>query len=342
VVTATRAAALLATFAAAGCSGKMFRPVVPHVVEEADRAVKIDGMYVVHFPGETIDDAQGLRFDLEVFSPAAARVGEVRLSALHLPACASGLKSKIIVSAPGSDVRTQDVEVAFSRPAAEAAGMFADRSATLDLLLFSADRSAPAHCLRIRVVDSAVAADAAQWVHRALLLGGEERVMIFHSAIPGLKNPGLVLGLGLGAWNGRWRWMLEGEGGFSGRADPVTGETGGGRLFTLWGGSLSGSTLLLNRGRFGLGAIGGYEVLRGSANGPVTPGVTIAPMTLHGPRVGVRLLYLVDPLAWPGFKSPRDAFGGGIAIYAGNWWNGGDLRNPSPFFAVSLEGNLGF
>src|SRR5262249_32988811 len=137
-------------------------------------------------------------------------------------------------------------------------GFFQDRSATLDLMVFSTDRSAPGRCLRVPLVDAGVPPEATQWAHNALLIGGEERVMVFHSAIPGLRTPGLVLGVGMGRWNGRWAWMLEGEGGFSGRADPVTGESAGGRLFTLWGGSLSANTLLFNHGHFGLGAIGGY------------------------------------------------------------------------------------
>jgi hypothetical protein len=339
VVTAARVAALLAALAAAGCSGKMFRPLTPRVVEDEGAAVNVDGIYVARFIGGGLDDTSGVTFGLEVSWRAPARVGEARLTSLLLPACASGMRSKNVISARGQP-GAEELTVTFPRRAVDKAGVLADGPAALDLLVFPSDRSTAGRCVRIPVRAGGAAPE--EWVHHAVLVGGEERVMVFHSGVPGLESPGVVLGLGLGAWSGRWRWMLEGEGGFSGRVDPSTGQSGMGRLFGMWGGSASASTLLLSRGRFGLGAIGGYELLRGEPSGPTPAGVTLAPLTLHGPRAGLRLLYLVDPLAWPGFRSPRDAFVGGLAVYGGTWWDGRELQHPSPFYAVSLEGNIGF
>lgn len=347
MVIGVRAARLLAglsaTLAVAGCSGKMFRPMTPRFALDPDVAVKLDGIYVTRMPGSTFDDAMGIRMMLEVDRRAPVRIAEAKLTTPAIPPCASGIKAKQIVSAgrygPGSEAITLE----FSRPAVEAAHVFHDRSAVLDLTVFPTDRSAPGRCIRIAVIEPDGPPDAARWVHRAFLIGGEERVMFLHSQTPGLENLGLVLAVGVGAWQGRWRWMLAGEGGFVGRGDATGGgQAGMGPLFGLWGGSASASTLLLDRGRFGLGTIAGYEVLRGVPGGPTTADPPPPAMTLHGPRVGLQLLYLIDPLAWPGFASPRDAFVGGLTIYAGHWWSGTDLARPSPFLAISLEGNLGF
>jgi hypothetical protein len=346
VVIGARAARLVvgltAALAVAGCSGKMFRPVTPHAAADPDIVARVDSIYVVHFPGETLDDTLGVRIELVVAWRVPTRIGEARLTSSAAPACASGVKTKQSVSADRYNTGPERISLAFSRPAVEAAHLFDDRSSVLDLTLFPADRSAPGRCVRIAVVESGAPPDAAQWIHRPLLIGGEERVMIFHSQIPGLTSPALLLGVGMGTWYGRWSWMVEAEGGFSGRADPTTGQTGEGRLFGLWGGSASASTLLFDRGKFGLGTIAGYEVLRGVATGPMSAGSVAEPLMLHGPRVGLRLLYLVDPLAWRGFRSPPDAFTGGLTVYVGNWWNGGNLGSASPFLGFALEGNLGF
>jgi hypothetical protein len=250
------------------------------------------------------------------------------------------LKSKTAVWM-GEVGEPEDLTISFSRGDAIAAGIFADRSAALDLALFPADPDAPARCLRIPLMEAAPSGD--QWVHHAFLVGGEERLMFLHSSLPRLRTPGLILGVGMGAWSGRWRWMLEGEGGFTGRADPTTNQGGDGRLFGLWGGGASVSTLVFARGRLGLGVLGGYELLRGASSGPLdASGASPPSLLLQGPRLGFRVLYLVDPLAWSGFRSPPDAFDGGITVYVGNWWNGVDVLHPSPFVSVALEGNLGF
>jgi hypothetical protein len=345
VVIGVRAANLIvgltAALAAAGCSGKTFRPVTPHAAADPDVVARVDSIYVVHFPGETIDETTGINVNLVVAWRVPTRIGEARLTSSSAAPCASGVKTKQSISADRYSSGPEKIALAFSRPAVEAAHVFDGGSAVMDLSLFSDDRSAPGRCVRIAVVEPGGPPDAAQWIHRPFLIGGEERVMLVHSQIPGLNSLGLILGVGVGYWHNRWRLMFEAEGGFSSRTDTTTGETGMGRLFGLWGGSASASTLLFDRGRFGLGAIGGYEMLHGVASGPTAAGPPPS-LVLHGPRVGLRLLYLVDPLAWPGFRSPRDAFDGGLTIYVGNWWNGGDFGSASPFLGISLEGNLGF
>ena len=343
-MTGIRAARLVAGLTAAvaitGCSGKTFRPVLPRQAADPDVGVNIDNIYVTHFPGELLDATYGIRVNLEVSWRAPTRIGEARLTSAGGPLCASGIKATQTISAERYGSGPEQIALAFSRPAAEANHLLDQPTSVLDLTVFPTDRSAPGRCIRIALVEPGGPPDAVQWLHRPFLIGGEERVMIVHSQIPGLESVGLVLGLGVGFWNQRWRWMLGVEGGFSGRSDTTTGETGNGRLFGMGGFSASGSTLLFNHGRFGLGAIGGYELLRGNPSGPsVTPPPSL---TLHGPRVGLRLLYLVDPLTWPGFRSPPDAFAAGLTIYAGNWWNGTDLHSASPFLGISLEGNLGF
>jgi hypothetical protein len=331
----------LTALAVAGCSGKTFRPVMPRAAEDSDVAVNVDNIYVTHFPGVTLDDSLGVRMNLEVAWRVPTRIGEARLTSAAAPRCASGTKAKQIISAERYGPGPEQIALAFSRPAVEAAHLFDQPSSVLDLTVFPADRSAPGRCIRIAVVVPGGPPDATQWLHRPFLIGGEERVLIVDSQIPGLRSVGLVLGLGVGFWNDRWRWMLGVEGGFSGRTDTTTGETGMGRLYGMGGFSASASTLLFERGRFGLGTIAGYELLHATPSGPSAAGPPPSLM-LHGPRVGLRLLYLVDPLEWPGFRSPPDAFTAGLTVYVGNWWNGGDLRSASPFLGIALEGNLGF
>jgi hypothetical protein len=339
---ASLVAGLTAAIAVAGCSGRTFRPVMPHAAVDPDVGVNVDNIYVTHFPGEMLDTSYGVRVNLEVAWRAPTRIGEARLTSSAGPLCASGVKAREIVSAERYGSGPEQIALAFSRPAVEAAHLFEQPSSVLDLTAFPAtDRSAPGRCIRIAVVEPGGAPDATQWLHRPFLIGGEERVMIVHSQIPGLDSIGLVLGLGVGFWNDRWRWMIGVEGGFSGRSDTTTGETGMGQLYGMGGFSASASTLLFNRGRFGLGTIGGYELLHATPSGPSAAG-TPPSLMLHGPRVGLRLLYLVDPLAWPGFRSPPDAFTAGLTVYAGNWWNGGDFSRPNPFLGISIEGNIGF
>ena len=346
MVIGLRAAPLLAGLSGAlvaGCSGKMFRPVTPRMAVDSAAAVKLDGIYVTHMPGSTFDENMGVRLGLEVDARAPVRIGEARLTTSLVPPCASGIKATQIVSANRYGPGPETITLAFSRPAVEAAHVFVDRSAVLDLTVFPAGGSTAGRCIRIAVVEPGGPPDAARWVHRAFLFGGEERVMFVHSQIPRLENLGLVLAVGMGAWHGRWRWMLAGEGGFVGRADTTGGQAGMRPFLGLWGGSASASTLVFDRGRFGLGTIAGYEVLRAVPGGPASVAdPTPTAMTLHGPRIGLQLLYLIDPLAWPGFESPRDAFVGGLTLYVGNWWSGTDLGRPSPFLAISIEGNLGF
>jgi hypothetical protein len=337
---ATLVAGLTAALAVAGCSGKTFRPVMPRAAVDPDVGVNVDDIYVTHFPGVTFDETYGIRMNLEVSWRAPTRIGEARLTSAAAPLCASGVKATQMVSAERYGAGPERIALAFSRPAAEANHLFDQPSSVLDLTLFPTDRSAPGRCIRIALVEPSGPPDAAQWLHRPFLIGGEERVMIIHSQIPGVESVGLVLGLGVGFWNQRWRWMLGVEGGFTGRSDTTTGATGEGRLYGMGGFSAAASTLLFKRGGFGLGAIGGYELLHGTASGPSVN--TPPSLMLHGPRVGLRLLYLIDPLQWPGFRSPPDAFTAGLTIYAGNWWNGTDLHSASPFLGFSLEGNLGF
>ena len=72
------------------------------------------------------------------------------------------------------------------------------------------------------------------------------------------------------------------------------------------------STLVSASGHRGIAILGGYEALHSTASGPAdTTGAGLATTVLHGPRLGVHLLYLVDPLRWPGFRGPADAFVGG-------------------------------
>ena len=334
--------ALSAALAFTGCSGKMFRPVTPHAAEDPNFAVRVEGIYVTHMPGSTLDEARGVSIGLEVDWRAPIRIGEARLTTAAVPPCSSGVKAKDIVSAGRYGPGPEEVALSFSRPDVEGARVFDDGSAVLDLTVFPADRSAPGRCLRIAVVEPGGPPDAAQWVHHAFLLGGEERVMFFfHSRVPKLETPGLILGVGMGAWYGRWNWMIEGEGGLAGRTD-ATDANGMRALFGLWGGSVAAGTLLFHHGKFGLGTLAGYEVLRGVPGDPIPADPMPEPMTLHGPRVGLRLLYLVDPLAWPHFRSPPDAFVGGLSFYAGNWWSGTDLGRASPFLGFAFEGNLGF
>ena len=130
--------------------------------------------------------------------------------------------------------------------------------------------------------------------------------------------------------------MIEGEAGFGARPPGTTDK---GPLFDLWGGGASVSTLLSSHGRLGLGALVGYEVLRGAPGGRVDgAGNPLPSLTLHGPRLGLRLLYLVDPLSWRAFRSPPDAWATALTLYVGSWWSGLDVSHPSPFLGVALEG----
>jgi hypothetical protein len=314
------------------------------VAVDPNFAVNLTDIYVTHFPGAELDEIRGFNMSLEVDWRAPIRVGEARLTTPAVRPCSSGVKARTIVSADRYGQGPEVIALAFSRPAVEGAHVFDDGAAVLDLTVFpAADRSAPGRCVRIAVVDPGGPPDAAQWVHHAFLFGGEERVMFFpHSRIPKLETPGLVLGIGMGAWHGRWSWMIEGEGGLAGRAGTTNGQPGMGALFGLWGGSVAAGTLLLQHGKFGLGTIAGYEVLRGVPGGPTDADPMPTSMTLHGPRLGLRLLYLIDPLAWPHFRSPPDAFVGGLTFYVGNWWSGGDLGRAAPFLGFAIEGNLGF
>jgi hypothetical protein len=333
---------VLAALAATGCSGKLFRPRTPPEAADADARVRIEHVYVTKFPGSDFDEHFGARLALEVERRPGASLGRARLTSARLTPCASGLianEASTVIDHVGPETQV----LAFSRPGAVAAGFFDDGTAALDLAIFPADRGQQGRCLRIPLFDTPPsAAPEAAWVHHAFLLAGEERLLVLHSTIPGLKSPALLLGVGMGGWSGRWRWMIEGEGGFSDRleAAPPAGAAGSSALFGLWGGGASASTLLLARGHFGLGALGGYEVLRGVPGGGTGPKPET--LTLHGPRVGLRFIYLIDPLRWPGFASPLDSSVGALAVYAGDWWSGAEVGHQSPFLGFALEGNLAF
>jgi hypothetical protein len=337
------AAALVAgalALATSGCSGKLYRPRLAREATDADVRVRLEHIYVTKFPGREIDEAMGVRLSLAIQRRPGASLGRARLTSTRSSPCASGVVANEATTTL-EPVGTEAQVLAFSRPAAVAAGFFGDGTAALDLAVYS-DGSGQGHCLRIPLFDvPPEGTPEVAWVHHAFLLGGEERVLFLHSGIPGLKSPALLLGVGMGAWSGRWRWMIEGEGGFSDRMDAAAAAAADtSPLFGLWGGGLSVSTLLLSRGHLGLGALGGYEVLRGEPGGGMSP--KPPPLTLHGPRVGLRFMYLIDPLRWPGFQSPLDAYSAALAVYAGDWWNGTAVDRQSPFLGVALEGNLGF
>ena len=336
VASLRRVSSLIAVaLATVSCSGKAFRPLTPRTAADADVRASVESIYVTKFPGGDFDEHFGLRLAVEAEQAPGVSLGRARLSSTRLAPCASG-----VPATEQSAIRAQAPEpapqvLAFSRPAG--APFFEDGTAALDLIVFPADRSQPAHCLRIPLVEPGPG-DA--WVHHAFLLGGEERVLVLHSNVPGLQSPALLLGLSMGAWQGRWRWMIEGEGGFADRADASPTTDASTALFGLWGGGASAGRLLFTHGHFGLDAVGGYELLRGVPSGGV--GALPPSLTLHGPRLGLRFLYLVDPLQWPRFRSPLDASTGGLAVYVGDWWNGTALTHPSPFVAFGLEGNVGF
>jgi hypothetical protein len=339
------AAALVAVaVATSGCSGKLYRPRLAREATDEDVRVRIDHLYVTKFPGSDIDEQVGVRLWTTVQLRPGASLGRAHLTSTRSAPCASGVVANeattmAVPAGPQSQV------LAFSRPAALAAGFFDDGTAALDVAVFPPDHSQKGHCLRLPLFDVPPQAtpqvDTVAWVHHAFLLGGEERVLLLRSDIPGLKSPGLLLGLGMGAWSGRWRWMIQAEGGVSDRVDP-NAPNDRTPLFGLWGGGASVSTLLLARGHFGLGALGGYEVLRGQPGGGQSMLPPPPTLTLHGPRVGLRFIYLIDPLRWPGFQSPLDAFSAALAVYAGDWWNGTGVGRQSPFVGFALEGNLGF
>jgi hypothetical protein len=342
-----RAAPWLAVALAAGCSGKMFHPRTAREASDADARVRIESVYATKFPGTEIDEHIGVRLYLKVERAPGASLGRARLTSTRLAPCDSGLVANEPDTMP--DRWGPETQVlAFSRPAAVSAGLFDDGSAALDVAVFSADHNRPGQCLRIPLFDNNAPTlfDEPAWANHPVLFGGEERLAFLHSDVPGLKSPALLLGVGFGAWSGRWRWMLEFEGGFSDRADTLPSPPGvvpSGRpspLFGLIGGGASVSTLLVSRGHFGLGALGGYDVLHGIPSGGDGP--KPESLLLHGPRVGLRFMYLIDPLKWPGFESPLDASTGALAIYAGDWWNGSDVGRQSPFVGVALEGNVGF
>jgi hypothetical protein len=324
-----------------GCSGKLYRPRLAREATDEDVRVRIDHLYVTKFPGSEADEQMGVRLWLSVQRRPGASLGRARLTSTRSPPCASGVVANEATTT--NPVGSESQVLAFSRPAAVAAGFFDDGTAALDVAVFPPDHSQPGHCLRLPLFDvpPQITPEVA-WVHHAFLLGGEERVLFLRSDIPGLKSPALLLGIGMGAWSGRWRWMIEGEGGFSDREDPTAAPTDHSPLFGLWGGGASACTLLLAHGHFGLGAIGGYEVLRGQPGGGQSTLPPPPTLTLHGPRVGLRFIYLIDPLRWPGFQSPLDAFSAALAVYAGDWWNGAELGRQSPFVGAALEGNLGF
>jgi hypothetical protein len=90
--------------------------------------------------------------------------------------------------------------------------------------------------------------------------------------------------------------MIEGEGGFTGRQDSVTGTAYQGRIFGLWGGGASVSRLVSTSGHRGIGVLAGYEALFALSSGPAdSTGTSVGPAVLHGPRLGLQLLYLADP-----------------------------------------------
>jgi len=325
----------------AGAEGS--RRTTPGYGSDGEVVVQVRSLYVTKFPGTDFDDHAGLRFSLDVgrrqgvkLLGGQLKVGQARLTSSHLPECSSGLASKSETWKAGAAGEPDQLVVAFSRPAAVAAGIFQGLSA-LDVQVFPAGGRQDARCVRIPIVNNG---RDDPWVNRPFLVGAEERLIFMHSTAPGLRSPALILGFGVGAWAGRWRWMIEGEAG-SGSAPP--GTTDRGSLVDLLGGGASVSTILSSSGRLGLGALAGYEVLRGAPGGGVdAAGAPLPSLTLQGPRLGLRFLYLVDPLAWPGFRSPPDAWATALTLYVGNWWSGFDVSHPSPFLGVALEGNLGF
>lgn len=319
------------------------RSTTPGSGGDGEVVVQVMSLYVTKFPGTGFDDHAGLRFSLEVGRRQGAKlmggqltVGQARLTSSHLPECSSGLASKSETWEAGAVGEPDRLVVAFSRPAAVAASTFQGFSA-LDVQIVRVGGGDSARCVRIPIVNDG---RDAQWVNRPFLVGAEERLMFTHSTAPGLRSPVLVFGAGVGAWAGRWRWMIEGEIG-SGAAPP--GTTDRGPLFDLLGGGASVSTILSSTGHLGLGALAAYEVLRGAPGGGTdAAGAPLPSLTLQGPRLGLRFLYLVDPLSWPGFRSPPDAWADALTLYVGNWWSGLDVSHPSPFLGVALEGNLGF
>jgi hypothetical protein len=160
--------------------------------------IHVQSVYITKFPGSDFDDHFGLRFSLEVgrrqgvgLTGEHVKLGEARLTRPGLPECSSGPKSKSETWTAGATGEPDKIVVAFSRPAAVAAGTF-DGLVALDVQVFPDDKREPTLCVRIPITNGG----RDSWVQRPFLLAGEQRLMFMHSAAPGLQSRAMVLGVG--------------------------------------------------------------------------------------------------------------------------------------------------
>jgi len=334
---------MAALLAVPACGAVTFHSATPHVAQDPDLRISVDGLAVLKPIHPDAVTPLGVRVGAEIAVRPGAAWGTPHLGAAARPPCEGGLRATgdATFRAGGPAQRTV---MSFADPTGGAAVPFADGAAVLDVPVFPADRAQPGRCLRVPLQ---TATGGSEWRGSPWLMGLGISFAFLARPLRGYEGSALLFDLQQGGWLHRFRISVGFQGGLIDERGvaPSNPPASTRPSIGLVGADARLGRMLWSGRRLGLDAQLGYDLLFTAAPDATTDPEKAAAYQaalLHGPRLALRVLGLLGVRPeWPGFVVPPDATSAGLSFFAAAWWQSSGSAAPAPVLGFSLDGNVG-
>jgi hypothetical protein len=335
--------AIAALLALPACGAATFHSTTPHVAQDPDLRVSVEGLAVLKPIHPDAATPLGVRVGAEIAVRPGAAWGTPRLGAAARPPCEGGLRATGDATFAAGGPAQQTV-LSFADPTGGRAAPFAGGTAVLDVPVFPTDRTQRGRCLRVPLQ---IATGGAEWRGSPWLMGLGLRVAFLARPLRGYEGTALLFDLQQGGWLGGFRITVGFQGGFVDERGvaPINPPPAARPSVGLLGADAQLGRMLWSGRHLGLDAQLGYDLLFTVAPDASTDPEEAAAYEaalLHGPRLALRVLGLMGPRPeWPGFVLPPDTTSAGLSVFAAAWWQSSGSAAPAPVFGFSLDGNVG-